>query len=438
MLMQLILFTFTPTQGIVRRRHAQNRANQMEGESEVAVCQYRCKCAIKIQAVLRRYIQIQRRKYLYRAATLIQRCFRAWVARNDSISFYSCETSCISENCISNEFSSVSIYPKETSFQRKEDNLTKDVALSERSPLIHGLSSRYLHMPVDTKFSGSLYNNSFIEENNMNKSQKDSVDKTRDYGVNKQGSQQISTSTVPLLVDSELMMACDQDSSSCVVPLGSDPLDANSTKDLLPRNCVDYESAMDGSQHQVSHSQPNESYECSSLKEAKSSRPPDSRAMEESEKLRQRNFSQNESIHSNSNGPNVKDEIIDSHSVRSPTRDAILSHSYRCTSSPQESILVERCIKHHVEGHVVKHLPTDYHGLQEEAATKIQSHWRKFYAFVQYQFDLSDIVFIQSLVRKRIAQKMMRKRHMAITLIQTKVKAWLERRITVRSDSYYF
>ena len=415
----------------------------MKDESEVALCQYRCKCAIKIQAVLRRYIQIQRRENMNRAATLIQRCFRAWIAKNDSISFYSCNTSCVSENYSSDgplhEISSVSMYPKGTSFKQKKDNLTNDVALPERSPQMNGPSERHLHMPVDTKFSGPLYNNSFIDENDMNLSQKELVEKSRYFIVNKQGFGQISTSAKPLLVDSDLVMACDQDSRSGVIPLGSDSLDTNSTKYLLPRHCVDDKSVMKG-RHRVSHNQPNEIYECSSMKEDKSSsKPLDSTVTEGSEKNSQENFSQNESIHSNSNNdPNVKDEVIDSHSAASPTIDAILSHSYSCTSNPRESILAERCIKHRVEGNAVKHLPHDYHGLKEKAAIKIQSHWRKFYAFVQYQFDLSDIVFIQSLVRKRIAQKMMRKRYMSITLIQTKVKTWLERRSTVRSNSYYF
>lgn len=384
----------------------------MKDESEVALCQYRCNCAIKIQAVWRRYIHIQRRNDMIHAATLMQRWYRASVAKNDSISFYSCNTSCMSENYSSDvplhEISSVSMYPKETSFKQKKDNLTKKVV----SPHMNELSSRYLHVLVDedTKFSGSLYNNSFIEENDMNISQKKSTERTLYYGVNKQVSRQIST--IPVIVDSDLMMTCDQDSSFGMVPFGSDPLDANSTKYLLPRNSLDDKNAMEDG-YQVSHSQPNKIYEFSSLKEAKSSRrSPHSRAMGESEKI--------------------------SLSATSPTRDAIPSHSYSRTSSPRESILVERCIKHHVEGHVVKHLPNDDHALKEEAATKIQSHWRKFYAFVQYQFDLSDIVFIQSLVRKRIAQKMMRKRYMSIKLIQTKVKTWLQRRITVRSDSDYF
>lgn len=407
----------------------------MKDESEVALCQYRCKCAIKIQAVWRRYIHIQRRNNMNHAATLIQRWFRASVAKNDSISFYSCNTSCMSENYSSDvplhEISSVSMYPKGTSFKQKKDNLTNKVVMNE-------LSSRYLHVLVDedTKFSGSLYNNSFSEENDMNISQKESTERTLYYGVNKQVSRQIST--IPVIVDSDLMMTCDQDSSFGMVPFGSDPLDANSTKYLLPRDSLDDKSAMEDG-YQVSHSQPNKIYEFSSLKEAKSSpRSPHSRAMGESEKFSQRNFSQNESIHSNRTDPNIRDEIIDTLSATSPTRDAIPSHSYSRTSSPRESILVERCIKHHVEGHVVKHLPNDDHALKEEAATKIQSHWRKFYAFVQYQFDLSDIVFIQSLVRKRIAQKMMRKRYMSIKLIQTKVKTWLQRRTTVRSDSDYF
>lgn len=35
----------------------------------------------------------------------------------------------------------------------------------------------------------------------------------------------------------------------------------------------------------------------------------------------------------------------------------------------------------------------------------IQKYWRRFSQHLKYQFDLSDIVFIQSLVRQRLAMK---------------------------------
>ena len=52
------------------------------------------------------------------------------------------------------------------------------------------------------------------------------------------------------------------------------------------------------------------------------------------------------------------------------------------------------------------------------SATLIQSAWRRFSARLQFRFDLSDIVFIQSLVRKKIAMKSIWQRKEAIITIQ--------------------
>lgn len=76
-------------------------------------------------------------------------------------------------------------------------------------------------------------------------------------------------------------------------------------------------------------------------------------------------------------------------------------------------------------------------------ATIIQANWRRFSATLQYRFDLSDIVFTQSLVRQRLAKaRFSRSRH-AIILLQSVVRRWLarkKRRIQVRlgssSDTY--
>jgi len=53
------------------------------------------------------------------------------------------------------------------------------------------------------------------------------------------------------------------------------------------------------------------------------------------------------------------------------------------------------------------------------AATLIQARWRGFLALFQFCFDLSDIVFVQSLARQRIAEKVVAKRLHASKLIQT-------------------
>ncbi len=56
--------------------------------------------------------------------------------------------------------------------------------------------------------------------------------------------------------------------------------------------------------------------------------------------------------------------------------------------------------------------------VMSSSATLIQSAWRRFSARLQFRFDLSDIVFIQSLVRKKLAMKSIWQRKGAIITIQ--------------------
>jgi len=60
-------------------------------------------------------------------------------------------------------------------------------------------------------------------------------------------------------------------------------------------------------------------------------------------------------------------------------------------------------------------------------ATLIQAHWRKFSATLQYRFDLSDIVFTQSLVRQRLAKARFNTNRRAIILLQSVFRQWLVR-----------
>ena len=62
------------------------------------------------------------------------------------------------------------------------------------------------------------------------------------------------------------------------------------------------------------------------------------------------------------------------------------------------------------------------------AATLIQARWRGFLAHFQFCFDLSDIVFIQSLARQRIAERWVAKRRKAIMLIGRNILNWLASR----------
>ena len=69
------------------------------------------------------------------------------------------------------------------------------------------------------------------------------------------------------------------------------------------------------------------------------------------------------------------------------------------------------------------------------AATLIQAHWRGFLALYQFCFDLSDIVFIQSLARQRIAERRVTKRRQAIKLIERTILNWLAgRNLSLRND----
>jgi len=62
---------------------------------------------------------------------------------------------------------------------------------------------------------------------------------------------------------------------------------------------------------------------------------------------------------------------------------------------------------------------------QHTAATLIQARWRGFVAHLQFCFDLSDIVFVQSLARQRIAEKQVAKKQRAMKLIQRTVRKGL-------------
>jgi len=69
------------------------------------------------------------------------------------------------------------------------------------------------------------------------------------------------------------------------------------------------------------------------------------------------------------------------------------------------------------------------------AATLIQARWRGFLALFQFCFDLSDIVFIQSLARQRIAERRVTKRRQAIKLIERTILNWLAgRNLSLRND----
>uniref|UniRef100_A0A7S3Q4Z9 Calponin-homology (CH) domain-containing protein n=1 Tax=Chaetoceros debilis TaxID=122233 RepID=A0A7S3Q4Z9_9STRA len=72
--------------------------------------------------------------------------------------------------------------------------------------------------------------------------------------------------------------------------------------------------------------------------------------------------------------------------------------------------------------------------LQWHSATLIQSAWRKFSAHLQYCFDLSDIVFIQSLSRKRLALKQAQVRKNAVATLQTSCRIWFVQKRSKKID----
>ena len=59
------------------------------------------------------------------------------------------------------------------------------------------------------------------------------------------------------------------------------------------------------------------------------------------------------------------------------------------------------------------------------SATVIQTAWRCFNTQLCYYFDLSDIVFVQSIVRKQIAMKSFEDQKIAVVKIQTKTRSFL-------------
>ena len=71
-------------------------------------------------------------------------------------------------------------------------------------------------------------------------------------------------------------------------------------------------------------------------------------------------------------------------------------------------------------------LQRSIYSVYDTNAIVIQKHWRGFSAYLKYQFDLADIVFIQSLARRRLLMKHFNEMKNTHNCLQLKIQLGLE------------